>query len=80
MAAEQKHIEEEAQARLAAAHKCNKKKWQERKVKEEEEQKWKEEEDKAIREKTLEEAWKRQLVVSCLTSSLYSRELICSRC
>ena len=63
--AEQRQIEEEAQARLVAARECNEKKRQEQKVKE---WKWKEEEDKAIREKSLEEAHKWQLLVSCLTS------------
>ena len=72
-AAEQRLIEEEAQARVAVARECNEKKCQEWKVKEEEEQKlkeeeeWKqkEEEDKEIRDKALEEARKQQLVVSC---------------
>jgi len=68
-AAEQRCIEEEAQARLVAAHEHNEKKCQEQKAKEEEEQKWKEEEDKAIREKSLEEARKWQLLVSYLNSS-----------
>ena len=53
-----------------AARKHNKKKWQDQKAKEEEEWNWKEEEDKAIKEKSLEEAQKRQLVVSCLASSV----------
>jgi len=53
-----------------AAHECNKKKRQDQKAKEEEEWNWKEEEDKAIKEKSLEEAQKRQLVVSCLASSV----------
>jgi len=56
-----------------AAHEHIEKKWQERKVKEEEAQKaeeeevwkWKEEEDKVIRDKALEEAQKQQLKVSC---------------
>jgi len=60
--AEQRCIKEEAQAKLAAAHQCNEKKWQERKAKEEE--------DKAIREKSLEEAQKQQLIVSCLNYSV----------
>jgi len=65
VAAKQRRIEEEAQAKVAAACECNEKKCQEWKAKEEEEQKWKEEEDKAMREKALEEAQKWQLLVSC---------------
>ena len=64
-AAEQRRIEEESQARVAAAHECNEKKHQEQKAKEEEEEKLKEEEDKVIRDKALEEAQKQQLKVSC---------------
>ena len=82
-AAEQKRIEDAAQAKLVVAHERIEKKWQERKVKEEEEQKakeeeaWKveeekvqkrkEEEDKVIREK----AQKRQLEVSSSTSLIF---------
>jgi len=89
-AAEQKQIEEAAQAKLAAACECIEKKWQERKVKEEEarkveemqkaeeEEEWKqkEEEDKLVREKTR----KRQLEVSLSTSSQICRRLIDYRC
>jgi len=71
--AKQRQIEEVTQAKLAVACECIKKKQQEWKVKEEEARKWKEEEvwkqkeeeDKVIRDKALEEAWKRQLKVSC---------------
>ena len=73
VAAEQRQIEEIAQAKLVVAHENIKKKQQEWKVKEEEAQKWKEEEvwkqkeeeDKVIRDKALEEAQKWQLKVSC---------------
>ena len=79
VAAKQRRIEEITQAKLAAAHECIKKKWQEWKVKEEEEWKWKEEEDKVMREKALEEAQKWQLLVSCQLL-LLCWKLICSRC
>ena len=62
-AAEQWHIEEEAQARVVAICECNEKKRQEQKAKEEEEWKRKEEEDRVNREKALE-AWKQQLLAS----------------
>ena len=65
VAAEQRCIKEEAQARVAVAHEHNEKKHQEQKAKEEEERKRKEEEDKVIRDKALEEARKWQLLVSC---------------
>ena len=58
VAAKQKRIEEEAQAKLMVACEHIEKRRQEWKVKEEEEQKQKEEEDKVIREKTLDEAQK----------------------
>jgi len=65
VAANQRHIEEESQAKVAVACECNEKKCQEQKVKEEEERKQKEEEDKAMREKDLEEAQKRQVPLCC---------------
>jgi len=89
-AAEQKRIEEAVQAKLAAAHECIEKKWQERKAKEEEAQKveevqkaeveeewkWKEEEDKAIQDK----ARKRELEVSSFNLFDICQKLIDSRC
>ena len=82
--AEQRQIEEMAQAKLAAAHECIEKKRkvkekearkaeEVRKVEEEEGWKWKEEEDQVAREKALDESWKWQLKVSCYLPSLYSR-------